>query len=90
MLRLRPNLGKSVEEGPIRKLDLQAFWRFLGGYEICWWDVWDGWPTAQLPFLALGILQSFGRSLEGGTHLGMLPECGTQHESLDQRSWRNC
>jgi hypothetical protein len=77
-----------VEDGPIRKLDLQGFVHFLGGYKIHWWDVRDGWPTAQLPFLALGILQSFG-SLEGGTHLGMLLESGTQHESLEQISWWN-
>jgi hypothetical protein len=77
-----------VEDGPIGKFHLQSVQHFLGGYKICWWDVRDGWPTAQLPFLALKILQSFG-SLEGDTHLGVLPECGTQHESLKHRSWRN-
>ncbi len=71
-------LGKDghVEDGPIGKLDLQGFLHLLGGHEIHWGDVRDGWPTAQLSFFALRILQSFG-SLEGGTHLGMLPECGT-------------
>jgi hypothetical protein len=47
--------------------------------------IWDGWPTTQLPFLALRILCSFG-SLEGGTHVGLLPECGTQHKSIEHRS----
>jgi hypothetical protein len=77
-----------VEDGPIGKLNLQGFLHFLGGHNIRQWDVRDGWPTAQLPSLALGILQSFG-SLECGTNLGMLPECGTQHESLERRSRRN-
>ncbi len=45
-----------VEDEPIKKLDLLGFLHFLGGYQICWWDLRDGWPTAQLPFLALGIL----------------------------------
>ncbi len=69
-----------VEDGPIRKLDLEAFRRFLGGHYIRRGDVRDGWPTAQLPFLVIGILQSLW-DLEGGTHLGVLPECGSQHES---------
>jgi hypothetical protein len=73
---------RHVEDGPIRKLDPQGFLHFLGGHKICRWDIQVGWPTAQLPFLTLGTLQSFG-SLEGGTHLGMLPECGTQHKSLE-------
>jgi hypothetical protein len=77
-----------VEDRLIGKLDLEAFWRFLGGHQICLGDVRDGWPTAQLPSLALQILQSLG-ALEGGTQLGMLPECGAQHESLEQRSWWN-
>ncbi len=86
---LSVSLGEDghIEDSPIGKLDLQAFWHFHGGYQIRWWEVRDGWPTAQLPFLALRILRSFG-SLEGGTHLGVLPECGTQHKSLEQRSWR--
>ena len=77
-----------VEVGPIRKFHLQSVQHFLGGYKIRQWDVRDGWPTAQLPFLALRIIQSF-ESYEGGTHLGMLPECGTQHESLKHGSQRN-
>ncbi len=40
-----------VEDGPVRKLDLQTLRFFLCGYKNCWWDVWNGWPTAQLPFL---------------------------------------
>jgi hypothetical protein len=77
-----------VEVGPIQKLDLEAFGCFLGGYQIRQGDVRDGWLTAHLPFLALRILQSLG-ALEDGTHLGMLPECGTQHESLEGRIHRN-
>ncbi len=77
-----------VEGGPIGKLDLEAFWCFLDGYQIRRGDVWDGWPTAQLPFLPFQTLQSLG-ALEGGTHLDVLPECGTQHISLERRSQRN-
>jgi hypothetical protein len=36
-------------------------------------------------FLHYQILPFLG-ALESGTHLGKLPECGTQHESLEQRS----
>ncbi len=61
-----------VEDGGVWKLDLQTLRLLHGGYEICWWDVRNGWPTAQLPFLAFGILQPAG-SLEGSTHFGMLP-----------------
>ena len=75
-----------VENSPIGKLDLQGFLHFLGGHKIHHWDLRDGWPTAQLPFLALRILQFFG-SFKGGTHLGVLPECGTQHKSFEGRSW---
>ncbi len=71
-----------VEEVPIR---LEAFQHLLGGFYIRWGDMQDGWPTAQLPFLVLQILQSLG-ALEDGTHFGVLPECGTQHESLEGRS----
>jgi hypothetical protein len=45
-----------VEDSSIKKLDLQGFLHFLGGHEIRLWDVRDGGPTAQLLFLALGIL----------------------------------
>jgi hypothetical protein len=77
-----------VEDSPIEKLDLEAFQCFLGVYQICWGGERDGWLTAQLPFLALQIFQSLG-ALEDGTHLGVLPECGTQHKSLERSSWRN-
>jgi hypothetical protein len=66
-----------VEDSPIGKLDLQDFLHLLGAHKIRRWDIRDGWPTAQLPFLTLRILQSFG-SLEGGVHPGVLPECGTK------------
>ncbi len=78
-----------VEDGPIGKLDLEAFRRFLGGYQIHQGDVHNGWLTAQLPFLTLRILQSLG-ALKDGTHLGMLPECGTQHDSLKEDLGGTC
>jgi hypothetical protein len=77
-----------VEDIPIRKLHLQTFRSFVDGYNIFWWDIREGWLTAQLPFLALRILQFFG-SLDGDTHLGVFPECGTQHESLERGLRRN-
>jgi hypothetical protein len=77
-----------VEDRPIWKLDLQTFQRFLGGYKIRCWDARDRWPTAQLPFLALRILLP-ARSFERSTHLGMLPECCTQHKPLKRSSWWN-
>ncbi len=77
-----------VEDGTIWKLDLQTLRFFLGGYKICWWDVRNGWPDAQLPFLAFRILQPVG-SLEGSTHVGVMPECGTEHEPLERSLRRN-
>ncbi len=74
-----------VEDGPIGKLDLEGLRRFLGVHHICQGDVRDRRQTNQLLFLSLQILQSL-EALKGGTHLGMLPECGTQHKSLEQRS----
>ncbi len=71
-----------IKDGPIGKFHLQSIWRFLDSDKIRWWDVRDGWPTAQLPFLALGILQSF-ESLEGGAYFGVLPECGTSTSLLN-------
>ncbi len=65
-----------VEDGPIGKLDLEGFRHFLGVNQIRQGGIRDGWLTAQLPFLALQILPSLG-AFEGGTHLGVLPECGT-------------
>ena len=70
-----------VEDSPIGKLDLQDFLHLLGAHKIRRWDIRDGWPTAQLPFLTLRILQSFG-SLEGGVHPGVLPECGISEEPI--------
>ena len=66
---LRVPLGDDghVEDGPIGKLDLEGFRRFLGVPQISRGDLRYGWPTAQLPFLALQILKSLG-ALEGGTH----------------------
>ncbi len=49
---------------------------------------WMSGKLLSYHFLALQIFQSLG-ALEGGTHLGVLPECGNQHESFEQRSWWN-
>ncbi len=79
----------NVETGIIQKLDLQNLRFLLGSYKICLRDIQDdGWPIAQLFFLAFGIVQPVGR-LEGSTHFGVLPESSTEHEPLEQRLWRN-
>ncbi len=65
-----------VDVGIIRKLDLENLRIFLGCDDVSLRYVWDGRPVAQLPFLALSILQPVGR-LEGSTHFGILPESGT-------------
>jgi hypothetical protein len=64
------------EVGHIGKLDLEDLGFFLGRDNIYHWDVRNGWPMRQLPFLALSVLQPVQR-LEGGTHFGMMPESGT-------------
>ncbi len=70
-----------VEVGLVWKLDLQGLWFFLGHDDVHLRYVQDGQLVAQLPFLALTILQPVGR-LEGGTHFGVLPESGTNQEFL--------
>jgi hypothetical protein len=62
--------------GRVRKLDLEDPRFFLGRDNVYHWDVRNGWPMRQLPFLALSILQPVW-GLEGGTHFGMMPESGT-------------
>ncbi len=64
-----------VKDGFIGKLDVQIVQRVLGpgGHWISRRDIQEGWPTAQLPFLTVGILQNFG-ALEVGSHVGVLPE----------------
>jgi hypothetical protein len=64
-----------TEVGLIRKLDLENLRFFVGRDNVNLRYVRNGWPVAQLPFLALGILQPV-RRLEGGTHFGVLPESG--------------
>ncbi len=73
-----------VEMGVVGKPDLQDLKLLLGHHNICLSDICDGWPVAQLPFLALRILQPIG-SLEGSNHFGVLPESGTEHEFLERR-----
>ncbi len=64
-------VNRHVEVGLVRKLDLQGLRFFLGRDDVYLGHVRDGWPVAQLPFLALGNIQPV-RSHEGGTHFGML------------------
>ncbi len=72
----------------IRKLDLENLRFFLGHDDVYHWYVRNGRPVAQLPFLALGILQPI-RRLEGGTHFGLLPESGAKQEFLERRLRQN-
>jgi hypothetical protein len=77
-----------ADVGVIRNLDLQHLRIFLGRDNFHLSYVWDGWPVAQLPFLALGILQPVGR-LEISTHYGVLPESNILQEFLERRLWRD-
>jgi hypothetical protein len=81
-------VNRHVEVGLVRKLDLQGLRFSLGRDDVYLRHVRDGWPVAQLPFLALSIIQPVG-SLEGGTHYGMLPESGTKPKFLERRLRRN-
>jgi hypothetical protein len=72
----------------IWKLDLEHLRFFHGRDNVYHRYVWNWWPVAQLPFLALGILQPV-RRLEGGTHFGLLPEPSTKQEFLERRLRRN-
>jgi hypothetical protein len=65
-----------VDVGIIRKLDLVNLRIFPGHDNVHLRYVWDRQLVAQLPFLALSILQPVG-GLEGSTHFGVLPESGT-------------
>ncbi len=77
-----------VDVGIVRKLDLEHLRIFLGRDDVHLSYVQDGRPVAQLPFLALIILQPVKR-LEGSTHFGVLPESGTLQEFLKRRLWRD-
>ncbi len=81
-------VNRHVEVRLVWKLDLQGLRFFLGCDDVYLRHVRDGWPVAQLPFLALRIIQPVG-SLEGCTHFGMLPESGTKQEFLERRLQRN-
>ncbi len=65
-----------ADVGIVGKLDLHHLRFFLGSDNIHLSYVQDGRPVAQLPFLALRILQPV-ESLEGSTHFGVQPESGT-------------
>jgi hypothetical protein len=71
-----------VEDGPIGKHDLHIVPRLLGGHYISRRGIQDRWPIAQLPFLAFGILQSFG-ALVDSSHFVVLPECHTSTSLLN-------
>ncbi len=60
-------VNRHVEVGLVRKLDIQGLKFFLGHDDVYLRHVRDGWLVAQLPFLALSIIQPL-ESLEGGTH----------------------
>jgi hypothetical protein len=72
----------------VQKLGLEHLRFFLGRDNVYQRYIQNGRPVAQLPFLALGILQPI-RRLEGGTHFSLLPESGTKQEFLERRLWRN-
>jgi hypothetical protein len=65
-----------AEVGRVRKLDREDLRLFLGRDNVYHWDVQNGWPMRQLFLLALSILQPIW-GLEGGTHLGVMPESST-------------
>jgi hypothetical protein len=71
-----------------RKLDLENLRFLLGRDDVHLRYIRDGRPVAQLPFLALSILQPVGR-LEGGTHFGVLPESSTKQEFLERTLRQN-
>ncbi len=81
-------VNKHVEVGLVRKFDFQGLRFFLGRDNVYLRHVLDGRPVAQLPFLALSIIQPTG-SLEGDTHFGVLPESGTKQKFLERRLWRS-
>jgi hypothetical protein len=65
-----------AEVGHVRKLDLEDLGLFVGRDNVYHWDIRNGRPMRQLPFLALSVLQPIW-GLEGGTYFGMMPESGT-------------
>jgi hypothetical protein len=77
-----------VEVGIIWKHDLQGLRFFLGCDNIHLRYLRDGRLVAQLPFLALSIIQPVGR-LESSTHFGVLPEFSTKQEFLERQLWQN-
>ena len=87
-LSVHTGVDGHIEMGIIWKPDLQDLRFLLGRHNIRLSGIRDGRPVAQLPFLALRILQPIGR-LEGGTHFGVLPESGTKQEFLGRRLWWN-
>jgi hypothetical protein len=81
-------VNRHVEVRLVQKLDLQGLRFFLGRDDVYLRHLQYGRLVAQLPFLALSIIQPIG-SLEGGTHFGVLPESGTKQEFLERRLWQN-
>jgi hypothetical protein len=70
--------------GIVWKPDLEDLRFFLGHDYVCLSYVQDGRPVAQLPFLALEILQPV-ESHKGGTHFDVLPESSTEHKIPKKR-----
>ncbi len=81
-------VNRHVEVGLVQKLDLQGLRLFLGRDNVYLRHIQDGRSVAQLPILSLGIIQPV-RTLEGGTHFGVLPESGTKQKFLERRLWQN-
>ncbi len=78
-------VDRHAEVGCTRKLDLEDLRFFLGCGDVYHRNVLrNRRPMRQLPFLPLSILQPV-RSLEGGTHFGILPESSTQQKFLERR-----
>ncbi len=75
-----------VDVGIIRKLNLVNLRIFLGHDNVHFRYVRDRLPVAQLPFLALSILQPVGR-LDGNTYFGELPESSTKNKFLGRLWW---
>jgi hypothetical protein len=65
-----------AEVGHVRKLHLEDLGFFLGCDNVYHWNLRNGRPMRQLPFLTLSILQPVQR-LEGGTHFGVMTESNT-------------
>ncbi len=69
---LRRAIGRHLEPGFIKKLDLDLF-RFPLFEKIGRGNIRDGWPNGRPALLAFIVLEAFWRGLEVRAH-GTLPE----------------